>query len=349
MAESSTPAEPKKAPAKKATTTRKKTTKRGPTKAAALKALGLTQEDLNTLKAVAEARERMATEVQEKTEAQQVGPTQEEIDTHYRAIADARKKIEAYKTLSQAIPEDVAKLAAELLPANDAIRLGLAEDKSNQSIPVTPDSRDYTPPKDQVWYIRNLTGYDTGFRLERQQGPGKQRTNLKPRGMRGDLVKLQPGDEKDGALRLQIAQGIVELVPEVEAIKIIEKQVINAQQQIHPAMATIRNEYGERYQQTEVPVVDDGSYTVAYLQPQGGEAGAIPDQGRGVDWQAARAGQPQTQQSAPGGNPAIVSSGFPNRPDQAAVADAVARTKGLQGPAAGLGGLAVTVAPTQRT
>src|SRR4051812_32863140 len=45
---------------KPAAPTRKKTTKRGPTKAAALKALGLTQEDLNTLKTLAELREQNA-------------------------------------------------------------------------------------------------------------------------------------------------------------------------------------------------------------------------------------------------------------------------------------------------
>jgi hypothetical protein len=156
-------------------------------------------------------------------------------------------------------------------------------------------------------------------------------------------VKIEADDLQDDELITQINYGVVEVITAPEAKKIIEGQAVNQQQRVHPAMATLRNELGKPYAQTEVPVVGDNSYTVAHLNPQGGEAGALPDQGRGVDWAAIHGGG----NAGVGGNPAIISDGFAPPPDVAA--DVIARRKDIEGPAAGLGGVQVIVEPTQRT
>lgn len=277
---------------------RKKTTKRGPTKAAALKALGLTQEDLDVLKQVAEAR---------------------------ATIEEVR----------ESIPESVVEEVVP--PVLDA------------------DAVSSDPAVAQVFYMRNLRGPEISFRLTRQQKRGDKRTELKPRGQRGDLKKLEPEDLRDPELISQVEYGLIEIITAAEAAEIIRKQATNHQQQLHPAMAALRNELGKEYgstdaagnfhKQTEVQVVGDNSITVARLTPQGGEAGALPDGGRrGIDWQAAR---------NLGGNPAIISDGFADAAQQGPLSeaqrDAIARRRDIEGPAAGLGGLQVTVAPTERT
>lgn len=205
-------------------------------------------------------------------------------------------------------------------------------------------SNNATSPQTGPFFARNLRNVEVGIRLERQD-KGKKRFDLKPRGQRGDFVKLQESDLEDENLLQNIALNVVEVITAGEAKDIIERQSKNIQAGVHPAMAILRNPKGEEYTQQNVPVVEDDSYTVAHLTPQGGEAGAIPDQGRGVDWDAVRNGPVNP---GIGGNPAIVSDGFA-RNDNAAQADAVARRKDLEGPAAGLGGVQVTVAPTQRT
>lgn len=287
--------------ATKPTPTRKKTTKRGPTKAAALKALGLTQEDLDTLKLVAQAR---AT----------VGQTQ-----------DSQPEIE---------PAPGPEVTYD-------------QPKSEKE----PSTEASAPPGG--YYMRNLRGPEISFRLTRQQKRGDKRTELKPRGQRGDLKKLEPEDLQDPELISQIEYGLIEIITAAEAAEIIRKQATNQQTTTHPAMAVLRNELGQEYGHTDaqgkfhkqerVQVVGDNSITVARLTPQGGEAGALPDAGRrGIDWQAAR---------NLGGNPAIISDGFAPQqgPLSEAQRDAIARRRDIEGPAAGLGGLQVTVAPTERT
>jgi hypothetical protein len=293
--------------AKKATPARKKTTRRGPTKAAALKALGLTQEDLDTLKAVAQARE-------------------------VAAESDDRP--------------------AEALASDPVNRQNLAAQTGEETVPVTLDPKlakatEFTPEPDPnaPKYIRNLRGTDVGFRLERQQGPGKKRTDLKPRGMRGDLAKLQPGDESDANLQTQIAYNVVEVIGQEEAESVIAKQSTNQQQAVHPALAMLRNPKGEEYGENSFQgVQEEQSYTVAHLDP-------AQMQGKVDDKTVAR-GNPvvrvgETQQGPIGGGP-IVDFTPPN-----VRADEIARQKGEnapQGPAAGLApGVQVKIAPTERT
>lgn len=186
-----------------------------------------------------------------------------------------------------------------------------------------------------VFYVRNQTNCDVGLRLERQSDRSKKRVDLKPRGQRGDLQKLQEGDLDDTTLLDNVYLNVVEIITAAEAKEVISKQSTNQQQAVHPAMAALRNELGEAYDPGALHVeaeFNSQGVTVAHLTPQGGGAGALPDKGRGgIDWQAARSG-PQNN-VGPGGNPAIISDGFA-RNDTAAQADAVARRKDLEGPAA---------------
>jgi hypothetical protein len=298
-------------PKKPAGTTRKKTTKRGPTKAAALKALGLTQEDLDTLKTLVELREQNEKTLEFKT-----------LDLDDEPTRDA--------------------LASEI-----NVRLTEDAEKAFSPQPEADIRKESTPPTEQKFYARNLRNADASIRLTRQEGK-KRRLEFKPRGERGDIQPLEKDDLNDVALLDNVGL-LVEIITAAEAKDIISKQVVNRQQQVHPAMAMLRNALGEEYAQTEVPVVHDGSYTIAHLNPVGGEAGNLPDQGRGVDWNAIHQGQapvPERPRSI-GGNPAIISDGFA-RNDSKAATDALARKKSLEGPGA-TGITKVIVDPVQRT
>lgn len=189
-----------------------------------------------------------------------------------------------------------------------------------------------------IFYVRNQTNCDVGLRLERQSDRSKKRVDLKPRGQRGDLQKLQEGDLDDTTLLDNVYLNVVEIITAAEAKEVVSKQSTNQQQAVHPAMASLRNELGQAYEQDQIKVdaeFNSQGVTVAHLNPQGGGAGALPDLGkRGIDWTAARQGtQGQPNNVGPGGNPAIISDGFA-RNDTAAQADAIARRKDLEGPAA---------------
>jgi hypothetical protein len=209
---------------------------------------------------------------------------------------------------------------------------------------IRKESEPETPPTEQKFYARNLRNADASIRLSRQEGK-KKRLEFKPRGERGDIQPLEKDDLNDVALLDNVGL-LVEILTAPEAKEIISKQVVNQQARVHPAMEMLRNALGDPYEQTEVPVVHDGSYTVAHLQPVGGEAGNLPDQGRGVDWGAIRQGEaPVERPRSIGGNPAIISDGFARRD---ASEDAKARRKDLEGPGA-TGINRVVVEPVQRT
>jgi hypothetical protein len=211
----------------------------------------------------------------------------------------------------------------------------------------TPEDAPEDVPQAGPFYARNLRGVEVGFRLARQD-KGKKRFDLKPRGQRGDLVKLLPEDLEDDTLLNQVNYGVIEIVTAAEAKAALEKQSTNAQQAVHPAMALLRNELGQPYApeniRTEAEFNSQG-VTVAQLKPVGGEFGEIQfDRDNKGSFNR---NQP-VNNVGPGGNPAIISDGFA-RNDSAAQADATARRKDLQGPEAGLGGVNVVVAPTERT
>jgi hypothetical protein len=211
-----------------------------------------------------------------------------------------------------------------------------------------------------VWYVRNLRGMEVGFRLTRQNKQGEKRTNLKPRGSRGDIVKLEPGDLKDSELQTQVAYGLVEVIPEGEALEAIRRQYTNAQTQVPAHIAALTNEYGKPYQQANpVKMASDEEafgVKVADLNPdlmQGKlsdkeikrDAGIVPEGGIMQPVQTPRPGN-------------IVSDGFlaPTQGDsqlgsndeRSQQVDALARSKQFEGPGAGLGEVTVKVEPVRR-
>jgi hypothetical protein len=224
--------------------------------------------------------------------------------------------------------------------------------------PAQPNTEVHLPEEhhDPVWYARNLRNVEVAFRLTRQQRQGEKRTTLKPRGQRGDMIRLQPGDLSDGELRVQVSYGLIEILPEGEALQVIDKQSINSQMGSHPALALLTNERGERYQQGAVRVASDeeiNGIKVADLKPViEGELGEV-QVGRGGIQRDLSA----QNTVVPAANPSIVSDGFaaqntgqlggadPNSVQK----DAIARAKNLEGPQAGLGAVNVTVGEVQKT
>jgi hypothetical protein len=301
----------------RSTSTRKKTTKRGPTKAAALKALGLTQEDLDTLKAVAAARAANDSDTEAEKLSEVVG----------HPVAGTSEG-------TSNVPEATTDIPNSLKSIEERKEEGKAQD---------------TP-----LFIRNLMGTDFGFRLQRQKtGP---RTDLKPRGQRGDIVRLEKEDYGDPNLERQIAYGCIEVITLAEARAAIEKQATNQRQAVHPAMAMLRNELGQEYAPDAIkvaPEFNSQGVTVAHLDPR-------QMRGELTDKEVARSGAMERVQPSGipvqdrglghaqlGGNPAILNDGFA-RNDTAAAQDALARRRGLEGPAAA-GITSVVVEAPQRS
>jgi hypothetical protein len=254
-------------------------------------------------------------------------------------------------------PPNVGEASATLHPGS-----GFGDNSPQQVIEThqRPESQAVALPatEEPIWYMRNLRQMDVGFRLSRQEATGQKRTNLKPRGQRGDIVKLEPGDLKDAELQTQVSYGLVEVIPEGEALEAIRKQYTNYQNTVPAHIAMLRNPKGEEYTQVN-PVTmasDDEAYgiKVADLDP-----GLM--QGKLSDKEIKRSGgfAQNAQQTPTGGNPSIISDGFMAQPQQglgnngdnekAAEVDALARSKAFEGPGAGVGEVTVKVMPTQRT
>jgi hypothetical protein len=207
--------------------------------------------------------------------------------------------------------------------------------------------------EDPVWYMRNLRGVDVGFRLSRQSDSGKKRTNLKPRGQRGDMQKLEPGDLKDSELKTQVAYGLIEVIPEGEALEALKKQYTNVGTQVPAHIALLRNERGEEYKTPVRTVTDEEAmgYKVADLNPDL-MSGKLSDREIKRDGGFAQ----DASRTPTGGNPAIISDGFmaPVQSDgsgdneRAAEVDAKIRANAFEGPADAIGVAKVTVEPTQR-
>jgi hypothetical protein len=319
----------KRAPAKKRT---------GPTKAAALKALGLTQEDLETLKAVATARATAAESPNVDTEEVSASTyiASPALSPSEQAVQAA--KITAYKALRAAGAVIPADLAAEV--ESIPVQPSTSEDIPNALKSVEERKAEAEAAGVQL-YARNLRGTDFGFRLSRQK-TGK-RTDLKPRGQRGDIVRLEKEDYGDPELERQIQYGCLEIITLAEAREIIAKQAQNQQQAVHPAMAMLRNELGKPYEDGAVkvaPEFNSQGITVAQLDPRQ-MRGELTDKevAHGAGLQRVNPQQQvqgdQTVHAQLGGNPAILNDGFAPRNDTAAQRDAIARQRNIEGPAAG--------------
>jgi hypothetical protein len=308
---------------------RKTPARKGPTRAAALKALGLTAADLRDLKEAAKelAELKMDRGKSDATECA-CGPNQGCTSCPPAKFENSRDP--------QKVLED--------RPAPHRVDL--------------PDTEE-----EPVWYVRNLRHVDVGFRLTRQQKQGEKRTNLKPRGSRGDMLQLQQGDLKDPELQTQVGYGLVEVIPEGEARAAISKQFTNQQTQVPAHIASLRNPKGEAYEQANPVRIasDDEAYgvKVADLDPalMRGELSDTEIKRGGGFADPNRQGMPQN--TSPGGNPAIISDGFMapaqgdssqmgNNDQRSQQVDALARSGQFEGPGAGLGRVNVTVEPVRR-
>lgn len=316
---------------------RKAPAKRGPTKAAALKALGLTQEDLNAIK---ELRELKA--VLDKNDLP--SPMQ----SVPQAVRDLVGHQDHPKTGEG--PESDHKTEVRFTDsAQEFLEDRQAPVPQQQSLPQSTE--------DPVFYARNLRHVDVGFRLTRQQKQGEKRTNLKPRGSRGDMIKLEASDLRDPELQTQVNYGLIEVIPEGEALAAIAKQFTNQQTAVPAHIAMLTNAKGEQlYPDQVVMASDEEAYgiKVADLDP------ALM-QGKLSDSQIKRGGgfAQNASQTPTGGNPSIISDGFiaPTQGDSSQMGnndarsqdvDALARSKQFEGPGAGLGPVTVKVEPVRR-
>jgi hypothetical protein len=214
-------------------------------------------------------------------------------------------------------------------------------------------------------YIRNMMNNPFNLRLDSQQGNSNhrpRRIELKPRGVPGDMHPIREEDALDTVLITNLNMGFIEVIPAGEAQIIIEKQTRNMNTRVHTPTQILSNEYkilrdnGRNVAENPVIKIE------AEYNSQGITVATIDQsvqQGRVDDKQFNRAGnlgaglnrgnqsdQSSSQFIPTGGNPASISF------DPLAInriQDDIARRKGLEGPAAGLGNMTVTVAPTQRT
>ena len=114
-------------------------------------------------------------------------------------------------------------------------------------------------------WIRNCFNGPFNLRLQRQDK--KQRIELKPRGLRGDMFPLEPGDEKDHILITNLQQGLIELIGDGTARKVTEGQTHNIQK-TNTTLAMIRNENDEPITKLTVePEYNSQGVVVGYIDP----------------------------------------------------------------------------------
>lgn len=213
------------------------------------------------------------------------------------------------------------------------------------------------PRVSQKRFIRNLTGLEFRLRLERQEYP-KRPITLQPRGMRGDIAPLTKDDLSDPILLDNLALGACEVITEAEAQEAIAKQGINIQAP-HPALAALRNELGEEYEEGAVKVTEafeDQGQVVAQLDDgqvvfdhQGIANRADPTAIDNADANKQSPIRTTAINPADIRVPGVAGAQGQGPVDPAEAADAAARQKGAQGPAAGLGGIQrVVVAPPKK-
>lgn len=287
-----------------------------------------------------------------------------------KTVEQKQAVLDAYVALRNAglpIPVDLAAEAEAII--NSAQQAETEErEQVQQVISAEEEAIDKANAEGPKW-IRNAHNMDVAIRLERQKK--KRRIELKPRGTRGDMFKIQEEDLEDPSLSDSIERGIVHVVGDGDARSILSRQTHNMGRQ-HTPLALLRNEKGEPYAPDAIKVeaeFNSQGVVVAQLDPtlgeqhenvrtwksaktaQGGLIRMDGSQGAQKAQEALARQQQTVEQFIPtGGNPAIISSGFqPNAEAQARISDSIARKKGVQGrPEDVLGGLSVTVDPVQR-
>ena len=250
--------------------------------------------------------------------------------------------LETYTTLKAAglhIPTEVSEPVDAWLAKQTAVEIEEAEHQESEAAILAEE--DTEGPK----WIRNL--YTSPFSLRLQRQDKKQRIELKPRGVRGDMFPLESGDENDHILIANL--GRVEIIGNGTAKRVAAGQTHNIQK-TNTTLALIRNENDkpitkltvatEYNQQGVVVGYIDPNYQAKNEEGAGGKAKAVlGDLNRQPE---------QVSQFVPtGGNPAIISQGPLTDNARAAVSDKLARIKGAKGRPEEVLGLTVSVEPTR--
>lgn len=268
-------------------------------------------------------------------------PVEEPIAQEYDPAWHAT--VEAYVTLRDAgaqIP-DAIRIPVEKWLAEQEQRYRAEEAKKAEAAAKQQEA-DLKGPK----WIRARLSAEFALRIGRRDKDKSRRIQLTPRGQRGDLFPLEPGDENDPDLRASLRDGYIELLGDTAANEVIQHQVENIHR-VHAPLAMLTNERGER---------PEGGFKVDVEQEfnrQGVVVGVI-DKGETQRHGLGQIYRPeQVQRFFPtGGNPAIVSSGFEPKLSEdarASIADDLARRKGVQGRPEDVLSLNVSVEPTRRT
>lgn len=266
-------------------------------------------------------------------------------------FTDPRLPGKEYKTergLKSALTALAKREAKEL--ADKTVAQQAAKTAAYEALTAEPEPAPYNGP----WFIRNLRHVPVRVRFGGKDG---RSIKLEPRGGRGDLMQLQPGEEYDPALN---DIGILfEALTAQQAAEVIGKQTTN-QQAVHPALAHLRLPTGEQYEGT-VEVQPE------YNREQSILVGTVVDQGaneknqqRTVVQRLENVGPERAALAGTQDRPiAHVSDAIEPEEQAAWVAeqggiqalmarDAIARQQGAEGPAAGLGGLNVVIDTPQR-
>jgi hypothetical protein len=242
------------------------------------------------------------------------------------------------KDLGLPIPDDLAKPVGEWIAKQVKAEEAVLE--AGQAEAEVIAEEDAAGPK----WVRNLYTSPFSLRLQRQnQKDGIRRIELKPRGVRGDIFPLEPGDENDHILRQNL--GRVEVIGDGTAKRVLAGQTHNIRKS-NTTLAMITNEVGEPIKKLTVETeYNKQGVVVGYIDPNAkpkAPLGGIlrPNQ---LPQQAE-----QVLNFVPtGGNPAIISQGPLTDNARAAVADKLARIKGRQGRPEDVLGLTVSVEPTR--
>jgi hypothetical protein len=252
--------------------------------------------------------------------------------------------LQTYSTLKAAglpIPTEVSEPVDAWLAQQKAIEIEVAAVQDAEAEALAQE--DAEGPK----WIRNLYTSPFSIRLQRQSDMKTRRIELKPRGVRGDMFPLEPGDENDHVLRANI--GRIEIIGDGTAKRVAEGQTTNIQK-TNTTLAMITNEVGEPITKLTVETeFNQQGVVVGYVDPNQHAKLEKGEFGKSKAPLGDLSRQPeQVQHFVPtGGNPAIVSQGPLTDNARAAVQDTLARIKGRQGRPEDVLGLTVSVEPTR--
>lgn len=272
-------------------------------------------------------------------------------DAHFIAFGDEDHSVSATETTETAVT--ITKNPAPAIESAELLELRAFKAHADADAAARVDVENRRPAG--PIFIRNLREVPVRLRFgDKKDG---RTVNLQPRGMRGDLDRLKPGDEYDSALN---DVGILfEVLTEAQVARVVQGQTTN-QQAVHPALAhlltptgepltggvVIEQEFNEQGFAAGGTIIVNGEHgsRVSIERP------AAPQQtGTSIDMAVAPA---RAQLVGTQDRPVASVSLAIDPVDQAAYVasqggvaelmrrDALARQKGAQGPEAGLGGLA---------